>query len=187
MLIAGDGWMREGLQRQIDALGLGEVVTLLGMRADVPDLLAAADVAVCCSDFEGGPLSVMEYMGAGLPVLATEVGGLPELISDGENGILIPPRDPGALAEAAAALLADPERRPTAGRGRQGASRFRVRGRRLHRPPGRPIRAATCGPLAGAPARAGPERRRRADSRRGRRRPRKRAEVLKRKTRGVSG
>ena len=85
-------------------------VRLLGARDDVPDLLAALDVAVCCSDFEGGPLSVMEYMGAGLPVVATRVGGLPELVHDGETGILVEPRDPGALADAVAGLLGDPER-----------------------------------------------------------------------------
>ena len=74
-------------------------------------MLAALDVAVCCSDFEGGPLSVMEYMGAGLPVVATRVGGLPELVQDGETGILVEPRDPAGLADAIAGLLADPDRR----------------------------------------------------------------------------
>lgn len=108
VLIAGEGVERPKLETLIAELGMSEVVTLLGVRADISDLLAAADVAVCCSDFEGGPLSVMEYMGAGLPVIATRVGGLPELIHDGENGVLIPPRDPDALAAAAARLLADP-------------------------------------------------------------------------------
>lgn len=111
VLIAGEGKQEPRLQRLIDESGMSGVVTLLGLRGDIPDLLAAADVAVCCSDFEGGPLSVMEYMGAGLPVIATRVGGLPEIIRDGENGVLIPPRDPDALAAAAAELLADPERR----------------------------------------------------------------------------
>jgi glycosyltransferase involved in cell wall biosynthesis len=111
VLVAGEGPERERLERQIDELGLSEVVTLLGMRADVPDLLAAADLAVCCSNFEGGPLSVMEYMGAALPVVATRVGGLPELIAEGENGLLVPPQDPPALAEAVSALLGDGERR----------------------------------------------------------------------------
>jgi glycosyltransferase involved in cell wall biosynthesis len=111
VLIAGEGPERAKLERQIDELGLSEVVTLLGMRADVPDLLAAADLAVCCSNFEGGPLSVMEYMGAALPVVATRVGGLPELIEEGENGLLVPPQDPPALAEAVSALLDDGDRR----------------------------------------------------------------------------
>jgi glycosyltransferase involved in cell wall biosynthesis len=110
VLIAGDGPERPKLEQLIADLEVDEVVTLLGWRADVPDLLAAADVAVCCSDFEGGPLAVMEYMGASLPVIATRVGGLPELIRDGENGVLIPPRDPSALAGALSSLIADPSR-----------------------------------------------------------------------------
>jgi glycosyltransferase involved in cell wall biosynthesis len=110
VLIAGDGPERPKLEQLIADLEVDEVVTLLGWRADVPDLLAAADAAVCCSDFEGGPLAVMEYMGAGLPVIATRVGGLPELIRDGENGVLIPPRDPSALAGALSSLIADPSR-----------------------------------------------------------------------------
>jgi glycosyltransferase involved in cell wall biosynthesis len=111
VLIAGEGPERGRLEALIADLGLSETVTLLGVRSDVPDLLAAADLAVCCSDFEGGPLSVMEYMGAGLPVVATRVGGIPELVRDGKNGILVPPRDPGGLAQAVIELLSDAERR----------------------------------------------------------------------------
>jgi L-malate glycosyltransferase len=111
VLIAGDGPEREKLEALVTGLGLSGVVTLLGVRNDIPDLLAAADLAVCCSDFEGGPLSVMEYMGAGLPVVATKVGGLPELVRDGENGVLVPPRDPDDLAESIAGLLVDAGRR----------------------------------------------------------------------------
>jgi glycosyltransferase involved in cell wall biosynthesis len=109
--IAGEGAERPALEKQIAALGLQGRVRLVGARTDVPDLLAALDVAVCCSDFEGGPLSVMEYMEAGLPVVATDVGGIPELVLDGETGLLVPPRDPAALAEALGRLLGDPERR----------------------------------------------------------------------------
>ncbi|MEX2108311.1 MAG: glycosyltransferase family 4 protein [Solirubrobacterales bacterium] len=116
VLIAGEGWERQKLEALIAKLGLGEVVTLLGMRSDIPDVLAAGDVAVCCSDFEGGPLSVMEYMAAGLPVVATEVGGLPELVRDGETGVLIPPRNPAALATAIGGLLGDSQRRRDMGR-----------------------------------------------------------------------
>jgi glycosyltransferase involved in cell wall biosynthesis len=115
VLIAGGGPEQAKLQALIDDLGLSEVVTLLGIRGDVPDLLAAADIAVCCSDFEGGPLAVMEYMGAGLPVVATRVGGLPELVRDGETGVLVPPRDPAALADALAGLLEEPARREALG------------------------------------------------------------------------
>ena len=110
VLIAGEGAERGMLEALRSELGLDGAVRLLGARDDVPDLLAALDVAVCCSDFEGGPLSVMEYMGAGLPVVATRVGGLPELVHDAETGILVEPRDPGALADAVAGLLDDPVR-----------------------------------------------------------------------------
>lgn len=115
VLIAGEGPERPALEALRAQLGLDDVVRLLGARDDVPDLLAAFDVAACSSDFEGGPLSVMEYMGAALPVVATRVGGLPELVHDGETGILVPPRDPGALADALARLLADPSLRTRLG------------------------------------------------------------------------
>jgi glycosyltransferase involved in cell wall biosynthesis len=119
VLIVGEGPERDTLERLSATLGLGETVTLAGARDDIPDLLAALDLAVCCSDFEGGPLSVMEYMAAGLPVVATRVGGLPELVRDGETGVLVPARDPRALSRALAELLDDPVRRlelGTAGR-----------------------------------------------------------------------
>ena len=115
VLIAGEGPEREMLEALRSRLGLEGAVHLPGARSDVPDVLAALDVAVCCSDFEGGPLSVMEYMGAGLPVVATDVGGLPELVQAGRTGILVPPRDPGALADAIVGLLDDPERRSELG------------------------------------------------------------------------
>jgi glycosyltransferase involved in cell wall biosynthesis len=89
---------------------LGQAVHLLGRRADVPDILRALDVAVCCSNSEGSPLSVMEYMQAGLAVVATSVGGIPDLIEPGVHGLLVPPRDPPALAAALADLLAEPDR-----------------------------------------------------------------------------
>jgi glycosyltransferase involved in cell wall biosynthesis len=115
VLIVGDGVERGNLEALIERLGLGDVVTLMGIRRDIADILESTDVAVCCSDFEGGPLSVMEYMSAELPIIATEVGGLPELVGP-QSGVLIPPRDPGALADAAVALIGDPERRRRLGR-----------------------------------------------------------------------
>jgi glycosyltransferase involved in cell wall biosynthesis len=109
VVVAGDGPERERLAELVGALGLGDVVALLGLRRDVPDLLAAFDLCVTCSDFEGSPLAVMEYMAAGRPVVATRVGGVPDLVEDGVSGLLVPPRDPAVLAEAIAAVLADPE------------------------------------------------------------------------------
>jgi glycosyltransferase involved in cell wall biosynthesis len=110
VLIAGEGPEREALTALMHELGLDGSVHLLGRRADVPDVLRAVNVAVCCSNSEGSPLSVMEYMRAGLVVVATAVGGVPDLIEPGVHGLLVPPRDPPALAAALAELLDAPER-----------------------------------------------------------------------------
>jgi glycosyltransferase involved in cell wall biosynthesis len=115
VLIVGDGPERPRLEALVAELGLTGGVRLLGAREDVPEVLAALDVAVTCSDFEGTPLSVLEYMEAGLPVVATRVGGLTGLVEDGVNGLLVPRRDPAALAEALDALLGDPARRRAMG------------------------------------------------------------------------
>jgi glycosyltransferase involved in cell wall biosynthesis len=121
VLIAGDGPDRPMVEAIIDELGLHDTVILLGLRSDVPDLLAALDVAVCPSDSEGSPLSIMEYMDAGLPVVSTHVGGVPDLIDEGVHGLLVPRRDPEALARAMAELLNDRER--SAEMGRRGRER----------------------------------------------------------------
>jgi glycosyltransferase involved in cell wall biosynthesis len=115
VLIAGDGQEEEALRSRIRGHGLEQTVKLLGTRRDVPDLLAAVDVAVCCSDFEGTPLSVMEYMAAGKPVVATRVGGLPEMIDDGVHGLLFAKRDVHDLAGALSRLLRNPEERARMG------------------------------------------------------------------------
>lgn len=108
VLVAGEGPERHALTRLI--VETDAPVELLGTRTDVPRLLGAADVAVLSSDFEGSPLSVMEYMAAARPVVATAVGGVPDLIEDGVHGLLVPPRDAQALAEALRSLLSDPDR-----------------------------------------------------------------------------
>jgi glycosyltransferase involved in cell wall biosynthesis len=101
-------------------LGVDGSVRLLGRRTDVPDVLRALDIAVLCSDFEGSPAAVIEYMGAALPVVATSVGGVPDLIEAGKHGLLVPPGEPVALADAIAELLADPESaRAMGARGRE--------------------------------------------------------------------
>jgi glycosyltransferase involved in cell wall biosynthesis len=115
ILIAGEGPDRPRLEALVARLGVGGAVTLLGARSDIPDLLAALEVAVCCSDFEGSPLAVMEYMQAGLPVVGTRIGGLAELLDDGGNGLVVEPRDPAALAAALAELLEDAELRARLG------------------------------------------------------------------------
>lgn len=110
VLLVGDGPERAALERLAGELGVQDNVRFLGKRSDVPALLRAFDVAVCCSDFEGTPAAVVEYMGAALPVVATNVGGIPDLVEPGVNGLLVAPRDPDALADAIAGLLRDPER-----------------------------------------------------------------------------
>jgi glycosyltransferase involved in cell wall biosynthesis len=115
VLIAGDGPEKPRLEALVSELGLSEVIVMPGRRLDVPDLLAALDLAVCASHFEGSPLAVMEYMEAGLPIVATRVGGVPDLIEDGVHGLLVEPGDPAALAVAIQDLLNDHARASTFG------------------------------------------------------------------------
>ncbi|HEX8742085.1 MAG TPA: glycosyltransferase [Thermoleophilaceae bacterium] len=121
VLIAGSGPQEDQLGALVGELGAP--VTLLGIRSDVPDLLAAANVAALSSDYEGSPLAVMEYMDAALPVVATRVGGVPDLIEDGSNGRLVEPQDPAGLARALAEVLRD--RDAAAAMGRRGRERRR--------------------------------------------------------------
>jgi glycosyltransferase involved in cell wall biosynthesis len=114
LLIVGSdddaGTQMPPLAELVSALHLGEVVTFLGKRDDVFDVIDAFDVAVLSSDYEGSPLAVMEYMEAGKVVVATRVGGVPDLVIDGVTGVLIEPRDPESLAGAILNLLKDPVR-----------------------------------------------------------------------------
>lgn len=110
VLVAGEGPERPRLEALIGDLGLQDTMTLLGQRSDVADVLGALDVAVCCSDWEGSPLALMEYMETERPIVATRVGGIPDIIDDGVHGLLVAPRDPQALASAIGELLADPAR-----------------------------------------------------------------------------
>jgi glycosyltransferase involved in cell wall biosynthesis len=106
-LIVGDGPDRPAVEAEIELLGLGNRVRLLGERDDVPALLARADAFVLASRSEGLPVSVLEAMAAELPVVASRVGGVPELVTDGETGFLVPPADPPALAAALRRLVGD--------------------------------------------------------------------------------
>jgi L-malate glycosyltransferase len=96
-VVVGEGEMRPEVEAQIQRLGLEGIVTLAGAQEDVLPWLAAMDVAVLCSDAEGFSNSLLEYMAAGLPVIATEVGGNREAL--GESGILVPPGDAQAIAD----------------------------------------------------------------------------------------
>jgi sugar transferase (PEP-CTERM/EpsH1 system associated) len=98
--IAGDGPCRAELERLTDELGLRGQVTFLGMVRDVPALLRQASMYVLSSISEGVSLTLLEAMATGLPVVATRVGGTPEVITDGETGLLVPAQDPRALADA---------------------------------------------------------------------------------------
>ena len=110
-VIVGDGPLREDLAREVAVLDLGGHVVLAGRRNDVAAALAALDVSVLCStDVETFPLAFLESMAAGLPLVGTRVGGLPEMIEEGRNGYLVRPRDPRGLADALLALLRDSER-----------------------------------------------------------------------------
>ncbi len=107
-LMVGGGRRQEEMRQLAASLGLGEVVHFLGNRRDVPDLLAAMDIFVLPSHSEGVSLAVLEAMAAGLPVIVSAVGGLPEIVHDGETGLLIPPKDPEALAQSLARVLEEP-------------------------------------------------------------------------------
>jgi glycosyltransferase involved in cell wall biosynthesis len=111
LLLAGDGPRRRDLEALADRLGLGECCRFLGVRRDVGDVLAAADVFALSSDPLQETLSVaaIEAMFAGLPVVATAVGSMDEIVVPGRTGLLVPHRRPDLLAEALTGLLADPE------------------------------------------------------------------------------
>jgi glycosyltransferase involved in cell wall biosynthesis len=111
LMVVGDGPERGALEARIAQLGLGDRVHLLGFRSDIPELLAGCDLFVLPSLFEGLPLSILEAMAAAKPVVATAIGGNDEAVVNGTTGVLVPPADPRALADAIRALLSDPERR----------------------------------------------------------------------------
>ncbi|MBN2492760.1 MAG: glycosyltransferase [Planctomycetes bacterium] len=111
LVFAGDGPLRADLEAHARGAGLGNRLRLLGFRSDLARIYAALDVVVLPSHSEGMPLAALEAMAAARPVVASEVGGLPEVVVDGETGLLFPPGDRRALVEALGALLADPGRR----------------------------------------------------------------------------
>jgi glycosyltransferase involved in cell wall biosynthesis len=107
-VLVGDGELRSEFEARVAALGLSPQFIFMGARGDVADLLACCNVGMLVSLAEGLPNSVLEYSAAGLPVVATDVGGIPEIVTDGETGYIVPPKNPLAIAEALIKLLTDP-------------------------------------------------------------------------------
>ncbi len=113
LVVAGDGPDRSALERRAGGLGLDGRVRFLGSvsRETVLRLFRAADASVLPSAWENFPHTVVEALAVGCPVVATSVGGVPEVVRDGENGLLVAPNDPGALADALRRLLSDTQLR----------------------------------------------------------------------------
>ncbi len=109
LLVAGEGGQLEDLMQEAEQLGISGNVRFLGFRDDVPSLLRAMDVFVLPSLSEGLPLSILEALALEKPVVATNVGGIPEIVDDGVSGYLVPPADSRQLADRISEALADSE------------------------------------------------------------------------------
>jgi glycosyltransferase involved in cell wall biosynthesis len=109
-LLAGDGPARERLERKAHALGIADRIRFLGHRQDVARLLIHCDLFVLPSLYEGLPLTALEAMAAGKPVIATKVGGTDEIVLNGVTGVLVPPANSEQLAAAINSLLSNPQR-----------------------------------------------------------------------------
>jgi len=114
LAVVGDGGERAGLERRAGELGVAADVRFLGYRRDLRPVFAAADLAVLSSDNEGTPVSLIEAAAAGLPAVATDVGGVSEVVNE-DTGILVPPNDPQALSDAIQTMATNPSRREEAG------------------------------------------------------------------------
>lgn len=109
-LVVGDGSHREELDREVERMGVKDRVIFSGKRSDIPRLLAATDIFVLPTLTEALPTVLAEAMAAHLPIVACAVGGVPEMVEDGNNGRLVPPANPQALADVCNQLLPDPLR-----------------------------------------------------------------------------
>ena len=116
LLLVGDGQLRKDFEELVGQLGLGAHVNFLGHRADVNELLPLMDLFALCSRSEGISLSILEAMAASLPIVATRVGGNPEIVRDRQTGILVSPHSPDETAKAILSLIDDPAGRQTMGR-----------------------------------------------------------------------
>ena len=132
-VVVGDGTLRPDMEVLAGQLGIGERTIFTGWRRDLPRVYADLDVLVVSSDNEGTPVSAIEAMASGCPVVATRVGGLPDLIEDGEVGHLVAARDAEAMAGAILGLLRDGDRARRMGQRARGLVQGRYRAERLCR------------------------------------------------------
>ncbi|MCW4051117.1 MAG: N-acetyl-alpha-D-glucosaminyl L-malate synthase BshA [Candidatus Bathyarchaeota archaeon] len=107
LILIGDGPDRHKVERLIDRMDLRKNISLTGYRSDVPELMRCADALVLCSETESAPLTILEAMSTGLPVVATKVGGVPEIVQDGKNGYLVPVKHPEEIAARLLDLASD--------------------------------------------------------------------------------
>jgi len=172
-VLAGDGPLRPGLERLSSSLGLERRLVFLGDRRDVTAVLASLDVSVLPSFSESLPNAILESMAAGVPVVATRVGGNAEVVSEGETGLLVPADNDDRLVEAVESLLKEPSLRLRCGRQARemaradfGLSRIRDRFEQLYvtllaekhwRPTGHRKRSALEQGLCRPPASSGPD------------------------------
>lgn len=109
VVLVGEGPIKTEIQNQVELFGLKDMITFTGYRPDTPEITQIFDLFVYPSTWEGVPYSILEAMAGGKPVIATAVGGIPEVVIDGQTGIIVPPADPSALAQAIGKLLLNPE------------------------------------------------------------------------------
>ena len=107
LILVGDGPERHRIERLIDKLDLRRNILVTGYRSDVAAMMNCADALVLCSETENAPLTILEGMSCGLPIIATNVGGIPEQVQDGKNGFIVPVKHPEEIAETALKLNAD--------------------------------------------------------------------------------
>jgi glycosyltransferase involved in cell wall biosynthesis len=107
LTLVGDGPERHRIEKMIQRLGLNRHIMLTGFRSDISNLLRCSDALVLCSETESAPLTLLEGLSSGLPCIATAVGGIPEIIQNGENGLLVQPKNPMELSKRILELNSD--------------------------------------------------------------------------------
>jgi len=130
-IIVGDGVLRHDMEAHARALGIAQRTIFTGWRQDLARIYADLDLLVVSSDNEGTPVSAIEAMASATPVVATSVGGLPDLVEDGRTGLLVPPRQPEAMAAAVETLLQDAHLRKRLGQAGRGVAAAKFRSQRL--------------------------------------------------------